>query len=103
VRPANQNLTIRLLQHKNSILSGIKHNSTPEDFISAISEHIFNFLVHFILFDNVSLISRDRGIKQNLRKTLEIKKLLFKNMALNRDTGEFGLNPFYDNLLNQIE
>ena len=45
------------------------------------------------------MISRDRGLKQNFRETLEIKKILFKNIALNRDTGEFGLNSIYDNLL----
>ena len=94
---------MRLLQRQDSISSALKQNSKPEDFISVLSEHIFNFPDHFILFDNVSLISRDRGLKHFFRKTIGIKKILFKNMALNRDTGEFGLNPFYDNLLNQIE
>jgi hypothetical protein len=45
------------------------------------------------------LISGDRGLKQNFRETLEIKTILFKNTALNRDTGEYGLNSIYDNLL----
>ena len=47
----------------------------------------------------MSLISRDRGLKQNFRVTLEIKKILFKNIALNRDTGEYGLDSIYDNQL----
>ena len=61
--------------------------------------HIFNFPNHFILFENVSLISRDQGLKQTFRETIEIKKILFKNNSINRDTGEFGLNSIYDNLL----
>lgn len=95
----NQSLEMRLLQHKDSISSALKQDSKSEDFTSALSEHIFNFPDHFILFENVSLISRDRGLKQNFRETLEIKKILFKNIALNRDTGEYGLNSIYDNLL----
>jgi hypothetical protein len=51
------------------------------------------------LFENVSLISRDQGLKQTFRETIEIKKILFKNNSINRDTGEFGLNSIYDNLL----
>ena len=42
---------------------------------------------------------RNRGLKQNFRETLEIKKILFKNIVLNHDIGEFGLNSIYDNLL----
>ena len=45
------------------------------------------------------MISRDRGLKQNFRETLEIKKILYKNIALDRDMDEFGLNSIYDNLL----
>ena len=91
-----QNLKKRLLQHHNSISSSLKQNTKPEDFTSALLEHIFNFPNHFILFENISLISRDQGLKQTFRETIEIKKILFKN---NRDTGEFGLNSIYDNLL----
>lgn len=95
----NQNLRTRLLQHHNSISSSLKQNTKPEDFTSALAEHIFNFPNHFILFENVSLISRDQGLKQTFRETIEIKKILFKNNSINRDTGEFGLNSIYDNLL----
>ena len=95
----NQNLKTRLLQHHNSISSSLKQNTKPEDFTLALSEHIFNFTNHFILFENVSLISRDQGLKQIFRETIEIKKILFKNNSINRDTGEFGLNSIYDNLL----
>jgi hypothetical protein len=83
---------MRLLQHKDYISLALKQDSKSEEFTSALSKHIFNFPDHFILFGNVSLISRDRGLKQNFRETLEIKKIFFKNIALNRDTGEFGLN-----------
>ena len=55
----NQNLKMRLLQHHNSI-SLLKENTKPEDFTSALSEHIYNFPNHFILFENVSLISRNK-------------------------------------------
>jgi hypothetical protein len=34
---------MRLLQHKGSISSALNQNSNPEDFTSALSEHIFNF------------------------------------------------------------
>ena len=44
------------------------------------------------------MISRDQGLKQIFRKTIEIKKKLFKNNSINRDTGKFGLNSIYDNL-----
>ena len=57
----NQNLKMRLLQHHISISSSLKHKSKPEDFTSALSEHIYNYPNHFILFKNVSLISRDQG------------------------------------------
>jgi len=63
VERTSQNLKVRLLQHKNSISSALKQNSKPEYFTSDLSEHIFDFPDHFILFDNVSLISRDRGLK----------------------------------------
>ena len=95
----NQNLKMRLLQHHNFISSSLKQIAKPEDFTSALSEHIYNFPNHFILFESVSLISRDQGLKQIFRETIEIKKKLFKNNSINRDTGEFGLNSIYDNLL----
>ena len=44
----NQNLKTRLLQHHNSISSSLKQNTKPEDFTSALSEHINNFPNHFI-------------------------------------------------------
>ena len=47
----------------------------------------------------VSLISRDQGLRQIFREIIEIKKILFKNISINKDTGEFGLNSIYDNLL----
>ena len=90
---------MRLLQHHNSISSSLKQNTKPEDFMLALSEHIYNFPNHFILFENVSLISRDQGLKQIFREIIEIKKILFKNNSINRDTGEYGLNSVYDNLL----
>ena len=49
-------------------------------------------------------MSRDQGLKEIFRETIKIKKTLFKNNSINRDTGEFGLNSIYDNLLrsNQV-
>ena len=78
----NQNLKMRLLQHHNSISSSFKQNSKPEDFTSALSEHIYNYPNHFILFENVSLISRDQGLEQIFRETIEIKKKIFKSNNL---------------------
>ena len=63
-----------LLQHHNSISSSLKQNSKPEDFTSALSVHIHNCLNHFILFENVSLISKDQILKQIFRETIEVKK-----------------------------
>jgi hypothetical protein len=71
-----------LLQHKDFISSALKQDCKSEDFSSALSEHIFNFTDHFILFSNVSVISRDRGLKKNFRETLEIRKMLFNNIAI---------------------
>ena len=45
------------------------------------------------------MISRVQGLKQIFREKIEIKKKLFKNNSINRDTGEFGLNSIYDYLL----
>ena len=45
----NQNLKMRLLRHHNSISSSLKQNTKPEDFTSALSEHIYNYPSHFIL------------------------------------------------------
>ena len=60
---------------------------------------MFNYPNNFILFENVSLISRDQGLKQIFREKSKLKKKLFKNNSISRDTGEFGLNSIYDNLL----
>ena len=73
----NQNLKMRLLQHHNSISSYLKQNSKHEDFTTALLEHIYNYPNHFIMFDNVSLISRDQGFKQISRETIEIKKYMY--------------------------
>ena len=37
----------------------------------ALSKHIYNFPNHSILFENVSLISREQGLKQIFRETIE--------------------------------
>ena len=50
------------------------------------------------MFRNDSLISGDQGLKEVLG-TIENKQILFKNLASNRDSGEFGLNSIYDDLL----
>ena len=44
-------------------------------------------------------IGLNQGLKHIFRETIEIKKYLFKNNSINRDTDEFGLNSIYDNLL----
>ena len=67
----NQNLRTRLLQHHNYISLSLKQNTKPEVFMLALSEHIFHFPNHFILFENVSLIPREQGLKQIFRETIE--------------------------------
>ena len=78
VRRTNQNLKMRLLQHHNSISKSLKQNTKPEDFTSALSEHIYNYPNHFFLFENVSLIYRDQSLKQIFRETIEIKKKIIQ-------------------------
>ena len=70
----NQNLKTRLLQHHNCISSSLKQNFNPEHFTLALSEHIYNYPKHLILFENVSLICRDQGLNQIFRETIGIKK-----------------------------
>jgi len=67
----NQNLKMRLLQHHDSILSFLKQNFKLEDFMSALLENIYNYQNHFILFENVSLISKDQVLKQIFREKLK--------------------------------
>lgn len=85
----NHNLEMRLKKHQGYILPALKQNFKPEDFPD-----------HFILYYDVSFISRGWGLERNLWETIEIKKIIFKNTALIRDKGELGVNSIYDNLLN---
>ena len=81
VGQTNQNLKMRLLLRHNSISSSLKQNSKPEDFTSGLSEHIYDYTNHLILFENVSLISRDQGLKQIFREPIETKKkILYSRM-----------------------
>ena len=95
----HQNLESRLQQHKESIEKALKSKNNSVSFDSALSNHIFKNPNHYVLFDETILISNDQGIKQTVREAIEIKQNLYNNTSLNRDLGEYTLNPMYTKLI----
>ena len=95
----HQNLGTRLQQHKESIEKALKSKNNSISFDSALSSHIFENPNHYVLFDETILISNDLGIKQTVREAIEIKRNLNNNKSLNRDLGEYTLNPMYTKLI----
>ena len=45
------------------------------------------------------IIINDLGIKQTVREAIEVKRNLNNNTPLNRDLGEYTLNPMYTKLI----
>ena len=97
----HRNLGTRLQQHKESIEKALKSRNKSISIDSALSNHIFENPNHYVLFDETILISNDLGIKQTVRKAIEIKWNLSNNTSLNRDLGEFTLNPMYTKLITE--
>ena len=97
----HQNLGTRLQQHKESIEKALKSRNNSISFDSALSNHIFENPNHYVLFDETILISNDLGIKQTVREAIEIKRNLNNNTSLNRDLGEYTLNPMYTKLITE--
>ena len=95
----HQNLGTRLQQHKESIEKALKSKNNSISFDSALSNHIFENPNHFVLFDETILISNDLGIKETVHEAIEIKRNLNNNTSLNRDLGEYTLNPMYTQLI----
>ena len=95
----HQNLGTRLQQHKESIEKAFKSKNSSISFDSALSNHIYENPNHYVLFDETILISNDLGIKQTVREAIEIKRNLNNNKSLNRDLGEYTLNPMYTKLI----
>ena len=58
-----------------------------------------SLLIIIDLFDETILISNDLGIKQTVGEAIEIKRNLNNNTSLNRDLGEYTLNPMYTKLI----
>ena len=97
----HQNLGTRLQQHKESIEKALKSRNNSISSDSALSNHIFENPNHYVLFDETILISNDLGIKQTVREAIEIKQNLNNNTSLNRDLGEYTLNPMYTKLITE--
>ena len=64
-----------------------------------MAEHTFFHPEHFIQFDEATTISNDRGFSQWAREAIEIKKHIFANLSINRDTGNLNIDPIYYCLL----
>ena len=56
---------------------------------------------HYVLLDKTIGISNDLGIKQTVREAIEIERNLNNNTSLNRDLGEYTLNPMYTKLITE--
>ena len=95
----HQNLETRLQQHKESIEKALKSKNSSISFDSALSNHIFENPNHYVLLDETILISNDLGTKQTVREAIKIKRNLNNNTSLNRDLGEYTLNPTYTKLI----
>ena len=74
----------------------------PEIFYSAFAQHLYENPYYFILFDSTSIIAPVKGLMQDFRKAVELKKKkhIHQKVALIRDTGETSLSPVYDNMIN---
>ena len=53
---------------------------------------------HFVQFGEATAIYNDRGFSQRAREAIEIKKHMFANLSINRDTGNLNTCSIYDNL-----
>ena len=92
----HQQFIERFIEHRNSIEKTLQLRKPPETFVSALAEHTF-FLSR--TFDEATAISSDRGFSQWAREAIEIKKHIFANISINRDTGNLNIDPIYDILL----
>ena len=83
------------IEQSKSIEKTLQLSKPPEIFVSALAEHTFFHPGHFIQFDEAIT----RGFSQWAREAIEIKKHMFANLSINRDTGNLNINPIYDCLL----
>jgi len=90
-----------LQQHKESIEKALKSKNNSISFDSALSNRIFLNPNHYVLFDETILINNDLGIKQTVREAIAIKRNLNNNTSLNRDLGEYTINPMYTKLIKE--
>ena len=94
-----QILENRLQQHKNAKDCALKQNKTPETFESAVAEHLYNFPHHSILFDQTKIVDTSVGLLQSFREIIEIKKIIYGGISINRDEGDFRINSIYNSLI----
>jgi len=94
-----QNLKNRLQQHKYAIDCSLRQNKKPDTFESAIAGHVYNFPHHSILFDQTKIIDKSVGLLQSFREIIEIKKIIYGGISINRDEGEFKINSIYNSLI----
>ena len=89
----HQNLGTSVKQHKESTEKALKYRNNSISFDSVLSNRIFENPNHYALFDEIIITSNDLGIKQTVREAIEIKRNLNNNTSVNRDLGEYTLNP----------
>ena len=80
------------IEHQNLIEKTLQLRKPPETFVSALAEHTFFYPEHFIQFDEATAISNDRDFSQWAREAIEIKKHIFANLSINRDTGNLNID-----------
>ena len=95
----HQQFIERFIEHRNSIEKTLQLRKPPETFVSALAEPTFFHPEHFIQFDEATAISNDRGFSKWAREAIEIKKHMFANLSINRDTWNLNIDPIYDCLL----
>ena len=95
----HQQFLERFIEHCSLIEKNLQLNKPPEIFVSALAEHSFFQPERFVQFDEVTAISDDRGFSQLAKETIEIKKHMFGNLSVNRDTRNLNIDPIYDCLL----
>ena len=68
------------IEHRSSIEKTLQLRKPPEIFVSALVEHIFFHLEHFVQFDEAIAISNDIAFSQWAKEAIEkkIRLLIFQ-------------------------
>ena len=60
---------------------------------------MYNFPHHSILFDQTKIVDKSAGLLQSFREIIEMKKIIYGGININRDEGEFKINSIYNSLI----